>query len=160
MRRGQRKCPCRRAKPEFPRLAAKVASRSAGRLAQKAPDAATRMRHATVCRPAKGLRRAGLGVLPQLLLRGGDRVAARGSRERPQAGPLGSLAREDRAARTAFAARTFSEVFSLLARIRANRCGSCSARMSTFISSSSTPRPLIRITAPGRATTACQSRVR
>src|SRR6476646_5639759 len=120
MRRGQRKCPCRRAKPEFPRLAARLL---AGPPAdwRKRPPTRGRMisgsvRHATVCRPVEGLRRAGLRVLPQLLLRGGDRAAARGSRERPQTGPPGSLAREDRAPRTAFAAHTFSEMFSLLAR--------------------------------------------
>ena len=71
------------------------------------------------------------------------------------------------APRTAFAAHTFNEAFRLLgqpsAAGRAARA-SCSARTSTCISSSSTPRPPsratsgngIRTTAPGRATTACR----
>ena len=70
------------------------------------------------------------------------------------------------APRTAFAAHTFNVTFRLLAshpRL-VEPCASCSARTSTCISSSSTPKPHsraisgsgIRTTAPGRATMACR----
>ena len=73
------------------------------------------------------------------------------------------------APRTAFAAHKFNEVFRLLAhhpRLVDAAASRFSAKASTSISSSSTPRRRskatcgngTRTTAPGRATTACRSR--
>ena len=126
-------------------------------------------RHADAAfsRAAQSLRRPGLRLPAELLLRGGDRAAAHRGRADPQGRPPGGLAREDRrAAHRLRRAHLQRGVPPAGAAIRgwSGRCSSISARTSTSTSSSSTPRPRsratsgngTRTTAPGRATTACR----